>query len=269
MALGRPATSRAGARPGTATEGLLVLADSPVHRLPAQAKLLALVAFVLVVVMTPAGAWAAYAGYGVLIGLVTAVAHVPGGLVARRCLVEAPFVVSAALLPFVATGPTVTVGPLSLSWTGLVGAGTLMAKASLGAVAAIVLAATTEPRHLLAGLERLHLPAALVAVMSFMVRYVTLVVGDLQRVKIARESRGATAGLAGQLGAVAGGAASMFIRSYERGERVQTAMLARGYTGRMPLLADPGATRAQWASAASLPLAAAVVLLASVTRVLG
>ena len=261
-----PRAGRAPEGSVAAVEGLLVLRDSPVHRLPAHTKLVSLVAFVLLVVLTPAGSWTAYAGYAALITLVVALARVPVRIVARRSLVEAPFVLFALVLPFVATGPTVAVGPMSLSEAGLVGAGTLLARATLGVVAAIVLAATTDPRELLAGLERLRLPGVLVAIVSFMVRYVAVVFEDLQRVRIARESRGGAGGGAGRLAAVAGGAATLFVRAFERGERVQKAMLARGYAGRMPALTDDGARPAQWVAAASLPLAAAAVLAASLAR---
>lgn len=242
------------------TEGLLVLRDSPVHRLPAHVKLVALVGFVLVVVATPAGAWGAFAAYAGLLALAVALARVPASLVARRAVVEVPFVVFALLLPFVAVGPRVAVGPLSLSEAGLTGGGTLLAKATIGVVAAILLAATTSPRDLLAGLDRLHLPRVLVAIVSFMVRYVAVVAGDLQRMGVARASRGEAGGRGRRLAAVAASTGTLFVRSYERGERVHHAMLARGYTGRMPTIADGGASAAQWAEAALLPAAGAVVL---------
>ena len=54
-------------------------------------------------------------------------------------------------------------------------------------------------RDLLAGLERLRLPATLVAILSFMVRYLSVVSDDLQRMRIARESRGYSGGRVGQL----------------------------------------------------------------------
>jgi cobalt/nickel transport system permease protein len=129
-----------------------VLADSPVHRLPAHGKVLALLGFVLVVVATPAGTWWAFGAYAVLLVAILLVARVPLGLAARRMVVELPFVVFALLMPFVATGPQVEVLGLSLSRDGVLGGGTLLAKATLGVVAAIVLAATTGPRELLAGL---------------------------------------------------------------------------------------------------------------------
>ncbi|GAB2674903.1 cobalt ECF transporter T component CbiQ [Thalassiella azotivora] len=249
--------------PASPADGLLVPADTVVHRLPAHTKVLALTAFVLVVVATPATAWPAFAGYAVLLAGVVLLARVPARTVARRSLVETPFVVFALLLPFVAEGPRVDVAGLGLSRVGLVGGGLLLAKATLGVVAAIVLAATTAPRELLVGLERLRMPRLLVAILSFMVRYASVVVGDLHRMRVARESRGFTGGRLRHLAAVAAGTGALFVRSYERGERVHLAMLARGYTGRMPRLADDTRTPATtWAAGALLPLAALGVLLA-------
>ena len=47
-----------------------------------------------------------------------------------------------------------------------------------------------------------------------------------------------------QAGALGRMATAMFLRTYSRGERVYHAMLARGYTGRMPQLTPLAAQRA-------------------------
>jgi cobalt/nickel transport system permease protein len=101
----------------------------------------------------------------------------------------------------------------------------------------------------------------LVAILSFMVRYVSVVSGDLQRMRVARESRGYAGGRLGHLRAVAAGAGSLFVRSYERGERVHLAMLARGYDGRMPALSTAPTSGAEVARCAVLPLAALAIML--------
>jgi cobalt/nickel transport system permease protein len=54
---------------------------------------------------------------------------------------------------------------------------------------------------------------------------------------------------------MAASAGTLFVRSYERGERVYLAMLARGYEGTMPVLEGRRRTAADW-WAAALPLAA-------------
>lgn len=56
-------------------------------------------------------------------------------------------------------------------------------------------------------------------------------------------------------------AGALFIRSYERGERVYLAMVSRGYAGSMPVIDEVVATRAQWAYAAALPVTALAVCL--------
>lgn len=244
----------------TPETGLYVPRDTRVHALPAHPKVLATVAFVAVVVATPPGWWGAMAGHAVLITAVLAVARVPVAVVLRRMLVETPVVVFAVLMPFVATGPRVEVLGASLSSAGLVGGATLLAKATLGVLAGITLAATTTARDLLAGLDRLGLPRQLLMIASFMVRYASVVTGDLQRMRIARLARGFTGGQLGHLRVEAAGAGALFVRSYERGERVHRAMLARGYTGRMPGLGSAAAGPRQWATAAVLPLAAGLVV---------
>jgi cobalt/nickel transport system permease protein len=207
---------------------------SPVHRAPAHRKLLALLGFVLVVVATPKDWYPAYAGYLVVIAGVVALSRVPVTYLLKRMVVELPFVGFALLLPFVAQGPRTELLGLSVSEHGLVAAWALLAKGTLGVLASLTLAATTEPQELLAGLERLHLPNLLVQIMGFMVRYLDVVTSELQRMRIARESRGFTARNPRHWGVLARSAGALFIRSYERGERVHLAMLSRGYTGRMP-----------------------------------
>ena len=207
---------------------------SPIHRAPAHLKVAGLVTFMLVVVVTP-GSWVpAFAAYAVALAVLVAVSGVPVGYLARRMVVETPVLMFAALLPFVATGPEVEVLGVGLSEPGLMAAGALVTKATLGVLASLLLAATTEPRDLLAGLERLRVPTQLVQIMGFMVRYLDVVTDELRRMKTARESRGFTARDPRHWPVVARSAGALFIRSYERGERVHLAMLSRGYTGRLP-----------------------------------
>jgi cobalt/nickel transport system permease protein len=98
-------------------------------------------------------------------------------------------------------------------------------------LASLLLAATTEPRDLLAGLERLRVPAQLVQIMGFMVRYLDVVTDELRRMRTARESRGFTARDPRHWPVLARCAGALFIRSFERGERVHLAMVSRGHDG--------------------------------------
>ena len=111
---------------------------------------------------------------------------------------------------------------------------TLLAKATLGVLAGLTIAATTEPQEVVRGLERLRLPKTMVQIMAFMIRYLEVVGDDLRRQQIALASRGFSARNPRHWPVLARSAGALFIRSYERGERVYLAMLSRGYTGRMP-----------------------------------
>jgi cobalt/nickel transport system permease protein len=209
--------------------------------MPAHVKILALLGFVLLVVATPKDWFGAYAAYLLVIAAVVAVSGVPPTYILRRLVVEVPFVVFALLIPFIATGPRTEMLGLSVSEPGLLSAWGLLAKGTLGVLASLTLAATTEPRLLLAGLERLHIPALLVQIMGFMVRYLDVVTEEMRRMRIARESRGFDARDVRHWPVLARSAGALFIRSYERGERVHLAMLSRGYTGTMPRTdLDPG-----------------------------
>ncbi len=196
--------------------------------------MLALLGFMLLVVATPKDWYAAYAGFLLALVAVIAVSQVPPTYILKRMVVEVPFVVFALLMPFIATGPSVEVLGVSVSSSGLLSAWALLAKGTLGVLASLTLAATTEPRHLLAGLERLRVPQMLVQIMGFMIRYLDVVTDEMRRMRVARESRGFDARNVRHWPILARSAGALFIRSYERGERVHLAMLSRGYTGTMP-----------------------------------
>ncbi|UQX01515.1 cobalt ECF transporter T component CbiQ [Streptomyces sp. RerS4] len=234
---------------------------SPVHGLPPHCKIAATFAFVIVVVSTPREAMWAFGLYAVLIAAVAAAARVPAGFLLRRLLIEVPFVAFAVLMPFVAEGERVDVLGMSLSVSGLWGAWNVLAKGTLGVAASVVLASTTELRALILGLQRLKLPPLLVQIASFMIRYGDVITGELRRMSIARRSRGFEARGIRHWGVLAKTAGALFIRSYERGERVYLAMVSRGYAGSMPVIDDVAATRAQWAYAAVLPVTALAVCL--------
>ena len=205
---------------------------SRIHRAPAHVKIATLVVFMLTVVATPREWYPVFAGYFALVLGVIAVSQVPFGYIAKRMVVEVPFVVFALLMPFVATGPRVDVLGLSVSEAGVLAVWGLLAKGTLGVMASLTLAATTEPRDVLVGLERLRVPSQLVQIVGFMVRYLDVVTDEMRRMRIARESRGFSGRGLRAWPVYARTAGALFVRSYERGERVHLAMLSRGYDGR-------------------------------------
>jgi cobalt/nickel transport system permease protein len=232
---------------------------SPLHRARPQCKIAATLLSVLAVVATPREAFWAFWVYTLgLLGLAR-VGRVPLGLLARRLVIELPFLLFAVFLPVVGQGERVEVLGVSLAVDGLWAAWNIIVKGTLGVAASSILAATTPVAELLGGLERLRLPKALTTIAGFMIRYGDVIADEVRRMRIARISRGHDPRWIWQARAVAASAGTLFIRSYERGERVYLAMVSRGYAGSMPALQELAATRAQWLAALCLPAAAALV----------
>jgi cobalt/nickel transport system permease protein len=236
---------------------------SPLHRAPPQCKLAAGLLLVLAVVATPREAVWAYGLYALgLVGLAR-VGRVPLPTLARRLVIELPFLLFALFLPLVGQGRRVEVAGVPLAVEGLWAAWNIVAKGTLGVAVSVILAATTPVPELLRGLERLRLPRAFTSVAGFMVRYADVIAGEVRRMRIARISRGHDPRWIWQARAVAATAGTLFIRSYERGERVYLAMVSRGYAGSMPVLGDLAASRGQWLAALAVPAAAALVAAAA------
>ncbi len=232
---------------------LYVHEHSLIHRMASEVKILAVVLFVMAVAITPREALWAFAVFGIGVVALVMVARVPIPFVFVRLAAIVPFVLFAVVLPFIGTGETTEFAGLSLSVDGLWAMWNILAKASLGATASIVLAATTEVPDILKGLSRLRVPAVLTSIASFMIRYLEVVAGELGRMRTAMTARGYDPRWIGQAKPIAASAGALFIRSYERGERVYDAMLARGYTGTMPALDAAKATGRQWLLALVFP----------------
>ena len=207
---------------------------SVVHRAPAHLKLIALVGFMLLVVATPRSWHTAYVVAALLLLGVVALSRVPVTYLAPRMIVEVPFVIFALLVPFIATGPRTEVFGVSVSEPGLQAGVALLIKGTLGVLASLTLAATTEPQDLLRGLQRLRMPDLIVQIMGFMIRYLDVVTAELGRMMTALRSRGCDPRSPRHWPTLARSLGALFIRSYERGERVHLAMLSRGYDGKLP-----------------------------------
>ena len=210
-------------------------------------------------VATPREAFWAYGVYAGLIVSLTLNARVPLLSLIRRLAIETPFLIFVAALPFFARGERIDVVGLSLAVEGLWGAWNILVKATLGAATMMLLASTTPITSILHGLQKLRVPSVIVAIAGFMIRYADVIASEMRRMKVGRQSRGYEPRALWQVRALASSAGTLFIRSYERGERVHLAMMSRGYSGTMPELSAVDASPADWLRAFLVPAVAAVI----------
>jgi cobalt ECF transporter T component CbiQ/cobalamin biosynthesis protein CbiM len=226
--------------------------SSVIHRLPAHLKLVTGIGFVIGIVATPREAFWAFAVFALVLALASRAAGLRPGFVASRLVVEIPFVAVALLLPFFGGGDKVDVLGLPLSVPGLWTMWNVLIKATLGLWASVILGSTTAIPDVLAGLERLRVPRSIIGITGFMLRYVDVVIGQFGRMRRAMESRAYRPRSLRQSRPMAAATASLFVRSYERGERVYLAMASRGYTGTLPGAGSGAAPRRAWLAAAGL-----------------
>lgn len=244
---------------------LYVHEHSPLHRLPPEVKVAATALFAVGVAITPRQAIWAFVVDALLLATVVRVARIRPGFVLARLAVVLPFVAFALLVPFVAGGEQITIFGLELSRDGLWATWNILSKASLGATASIVLAATTELPELVKGMARLRVPAVVTSIASFMIRYLEVVAAEMARMRTAMTARGYDPRWLAQTKPLANSAGALFVRSYERGERVHAAMLARGFDGVMPDLDPERAAARQWA--VTIGVAAISLVLAAIALV--
>lgn len=205
---------------------------SVLHRVPAPIKLIVLIVFAITVIATPRDWFVAFAVYAFLVAVALAATRVRPRTVIRRLSIELPFLVFALLLPSIALGPRVEVLGLPLAVEGVWAAWALLAKSTLTVLASIALVASTEPRRIVVALGQLGLPRQLTAIMSFMVRYLDIIVEEQRRMQIARAARGFGVRGPRDWRVLALSIGALFIRAHGRGERVHLAMLARGHDER-------------------------------------
>lgn len=208
---------------------------------------------------TPITRYPAYLGFFALIFLTIWLAKLPIKTVLFRSLIEIPFVLFAFLMPFFGTGKSFEVLGFTIYESGVLAGLGIIAKGTLGILTAIVLSSTTTARELLRGLERLRIPSLIIQIATFMLRYMNVVNDEMERMRIARASRGFEATGVQHWRVLGQSAGALFIRSYERGERVHLAMISRGYQGLMPQDAKVKTNATELLQGLALPILASVI----------
>jgi len=217
-----------------AGEKLYIHRHTAIHRLPSHLKILSLFTFLVIVVATPIERYQAFMAYGLMIISLLMIAQLPVFTILKRATVEIPFLLFAFLMPFVAGGEKIEFLGVALSKEGALSAASIITKGTIGVLTAILLSGSTPSREVIRGFKLLRMPSLLVQIMSFMLRYVHVVTAELERMRISRMSRGFMERGIRDWKFIANTAGVLFIRSYERGERVHTSMIARGYRGELP-----------------------------------
>lgn len=207
--------------------------DSPLGRIDPRAKVLAALAFIVVVVsyrptqlIEPLPLLVVLLS-GIVLG------DVPIRMIVWRLVLVSPFVLLVGIWnPVFQTEPLVRLGPVVLSagWVSFIG---VMERFVFAVSAVLILMATTGIDTVALALGRLGVPRALVTQLSLLHRYVFVLGDEVSSLLRAHGARAptlryptwqTTRSLLG----------SFLIRSLERAERIHMAMECRGFVGEVP-----------------------------------
>lgn len=227
--------------------------DSLVHRLDPRTKVVTTLALVLAVLATPIILWPAFACYLALLVALVFLSRLPWLHVLKRSAAVLPFVLAIAIfIPFFKQGEVAgswNVGPwqVSVTYNGLLVLANVVVKAWLAMLALVLLSSTTPLPRLLKGMEQLGMPRVMTMILSFMYRYLFVLADELMRMRQARDSRCPRSRPAFGIRNAGNIIGVLFIRSYERGERVYSAMVARGFDGQAKTLTSLQMRGRDWA----------------------
>jgi len=151
----------------------------------------------------------------------------------KRVAIEFAFIGAVLLGTLFRSGGEVlwSWGWLQITTEGLTVLGSVTLKALLSLLMLNVLILTTSVPALLHALTVLRTPPLLVAILASMYRYIGVLSGEFNAMRRAATSRNLSGSNHWQRLVIGNMIGSLFIRTYERGERISQAMLSRGYTG--------------------------------------
>jgi cobalt/nickel transport system permease protein len=233
---------------------------SPVHSLDPRVKLVLTLAFILTAALTPVAAWP---GYILLFSIVLSVeilSRLGVGYVLKRAALVLPFVLAALPVVFTTGGTALFRLPLG-TWRltataeGLARFSSVALKSWLSVQAAIVLASSTPFPDLLQAMRAIRIPRLLVAMFGLMWRYLFVLADEALRLMRARAARSGDLGRPGLRrggslawrGRVTGGmAGNLFLRAFDRSDRIYMAMVSRGYDGEARSLPLAAMTSGSW-----------------------
>lgn len=220
-----------------------------IQNLEPRVKIVFTFGFILLLSLSPVGAWAAYFLFFSLIFSIAIASEANTKLLLKRSLLSLVFILSAFPLIFTAPAPYLPVRlfnsfTIQISYSGLVRFTSIGLKAWISMLAALMLTETTEVPDLLVAFQRLHTPRIFIMILSLMWRYLFVIREEALSLQHARASRSAASrdgnrnkrggSLIWRASVTGGMVGNLLLRSMERADRVYAAMLSRGYNGELP-----------------------------------
>ncbi|HLG30095.1 MAG TPA: cobalt ECF transporter T component CbiQ [Candidatus Brocadiales bacterium] len=210
-----------------------------IYRLDPRTKLIFSLVFLISMVLTPIKEIERFGFYFALILIIIFIARISPVYVFKRSVIVIPFIlVVAGLAVFFTEGRVIkeidfTIFKLRFTYEGISILLNALVKSWLSVVALTTIMLTTRFEDLLRGVELLKAPQIIVIMMSFMYRYIFVLIDEAAHLMQARNIRYFGGRFLSQIPVLGNMVGILFIRTYERAERIYAAMAVRGFTGQM------------------------------------
>ena len=207
-------------------------ADTVLHRLDPRLRLLAILGLTVALAAAPPHLGLLAAALALAMGLAW-LSRAPAASFLARTSAVSPFILLMAALRLL-TGVEETAGGLAVQPAAAMAAIALVLKGYTAVLLLGVLVVTSGIPQILWALEKLHAPQVLVLTANLMFRYFDLLLDEYGNLVRARSSRCAGPLTLARIPMLASEIGLLFIKSWERAERVHAAMISRGFTGSLP-----------------------------------
>ncbi len=217
---------------------------SIIHNLDPRTKILSMILMVLSIVLMDPTQYSVFLLYFVVIFIITILSKIKITYIMQRAAIVLPFVFLVTIfMPFMKHGTVIgSVNlyffDLNITKEGLLIVWNVAIKSYLSSMVLVLLSSTTPFSKLLKGFERLGLPLIFVMILSFMYRYIFVLVDETLKMNNAMHARNARLDHIRRLRVLGNIVGSLFLRTYERAERIYMVMVSRGFDGHVKLIDD-------------------------------
>jgi len=211
------------------------------QKLAPHTRVLVTLLLVFATALTPNGSWETWGIYGLGLIILILISRVTISVLLQRVVIEFVFIGVVLLGTLFRDGGEIlwSWGFLRITSEGLLVLGSVAFKAFLCLCTVNILVLTTAIPDLLQALVTLKTPPLLVAILASMYRYLAVLIAEFNSMRRAAIARNLMSSPRWQRLLVGHMIGSLFIRTYERGDRIYQAMLSRGYTGSLPSVQVP------------------------------
>ncbi len=209
--------------------------DTSIHRLDPRVKLLTTLVFVVTVVSFNKYEITGLIPFMLYPVILIAMGNLPLSYLFKKVLLVAPFAVFVGIFnPFFDREVLVHLGPVGVS-QGWISFGSIMLRFLLTVSAALILIACSGFHAVCMAMERMGAPRSFTVQLLFLYRYIFVLVDEASRMIRARALR-SFGGRGMGIRVVVNMIGQLLLRTLDRAHRIHSAMLCRGFDGKIRLL---------------------------------